>query len=109
MYKVVSAAEAVKVIKSNNRVYVQAAAAAPEPPALPGHVGRARVAGAEAFQGERRLGGVDIRDEHAQVPQDEQGPQPAAEDHPAGSQRHNRPGVDAERAADESAEGNKSR
>ena len=30
MYKVVSAAEAVKVIKSNNRVYVQAAAAAPQ-------------------------------------------------------------------------------
>lgn len=30
MYKIVSAAEAVKVIKSNNRVYVQAAAAAPQ-------------------------------------------------------------------------------
>ena len=30
MYKVVSAADAVKVIKSNNRVYVQAAAAAPQ-------------------------------------------------------------------------------
>ena len=30
MYKIVSAEEAVKVIKSNNRVYVQAAAAAPQ-------------------------------------------------------------------------------
>ncbi len=30
MYKVVSPEEAVKVIKSNNRVYVQAAAAAPQ-------------------------------------------------------------------------------
>ena len=30
MYKIVSAEEAVKVIKSNNRVYIQAAAAAPQ-------------------------------------------------------------------------------
>ena len=30
MYKIVSAEEAVKAIKSNDRVYVQAAAAAPQ-------------------------------------------------------------------------------
>ena len=30
MYKIVSAQEAVKVIKSNDRIYIQAAAAAPQ-------------------------------------------------------------------------------